>query len=159
MQQVAQQSAHLFACEVFSNFEPCIGITFVLTKASARLANHINYFGYDGRFGWHGDSPRISLHKLASESTEALVSDMIETVLAPTTNYRVVAWLKSHPKLCVFGSRGSRRLGAISSLVFDSLRREGNGVGFKDVTCHCEVQYVKTLGEEVETGSRETFMV
>jgi hypothetical protein len=48
MQQVTQRSAHLFASAVKSNFEPCT--TFEPPKVSVRLANHIDYFGDDGRF-------------------------------------------------------------------------------------------------------------
>jgi hypothetical protein len=97
MQQVTQQRADLFACLVISNFEPCS--TFVLAKHSTRLVNHCDYFGNDGRFGYLAVSMRISLYEHASDNTEATVSDMVETVLASTANYRVVGWFKVIPKL------------------------------------------------------------
>jgi hypothetical protein len=81
---------------VISDFEPCT--SFELAKVSTGMANHSDYFGDDSRLGSLGVSLRVSLYEDPSESTEATIADMIETVLASTTNYRVFAWLESHPK-------------------------------------------------------------
>ncbi len=52
--------------------------------------NHCDYLENDGRFGCLAVSMRVSLYEHASENAEATVSDMIETVVASTANYRVV---------------------------------------------------------------------
>jgi hypothetical protein len=84
MQQVAQQSAHLFACVVVCDFDPFTLCE--LAKVSIRLMNDFDNFRNDDSFGCFAVSPRVPLYEHASENAEATVSDMIETVSSATAN-------------------------------------------------------------------------
>jgi hypothetical protein len=120
MQQVTQQSTHLFARVVLSNFEPCTLL--VLAEVPPHLANRGDYFRNNDRFGGLAISLRKFLYVLASENMEATVSNMVDTVFASTAKYRVVRQLKVDPKLrSRFGTR-CRQLGNIRWLdqLFDT---------------------------------------
>jgi hypothetical protein len=78
VQQVAEQSARLFASGVFSNFKPWT--LFELAKHSTRLVNHGYYVGNDNWFVCLTVSLRVSLNEHAGDHTEAMVSRMIVAV-------------------------------------------------------------------------------
>jgi hypothetical protein len=135
MQQVTQQSTHLFAYVMIFNFGPCT--IFKLAKVSTRLTNDCDYFGDDGRLGSLPFGLRISLNEHASNITEPTVSDMIETVLASAANYGVLGRLKVSWKLSSIETRG-RWLGVRRSLV----RSDGTWAGIKVVSSHRELLFV-----------------
>jgi hypothetical protein len=111
----SQQTAHLRAQRIPTSNHT----SFELAKFPPAWRIRSWLFRRRCRFG-SLSSTSISTNTLAS--TEATISDMIETVLYPDTNYRVVAWLKSTEDSWI-----QRRTSAEPSLVVHRWQGTGDG--------------------------------